>query len=95
MQKPQDTYELTAVVLAAGVAIAVIALSIGASVAEASAHLNFSEPAATTLSTVLGAAVGAIAGYIGRGRQEPPVEEPPLEEEPGEQVTREWPRPPE
>lgn len=67
MKLPRDPASLAVVILAAGVTFAVVALSIGAAIAEASERLNFSEPAAATLSTVLGAAVGAVAGYIGRG----------------------------
>jgi hypothetical protein len=52
---------VVALVLAAGVAIAVISLSIGA----AFANGPVSTEEATLLSTVLGAAVGAIATYLG------------------------------
>ena len=54
-----------AVILAIGVAASIIAFSIAASVAEASKNFNLSQGAVTLLSTVLGAAVGAVASYIG------------------------------
>lgn len=79
---------LVALVLAGGVAFAIGALAIGAAVAEGSAHLNFSEPAATTLSTALGAAVGAVAGYLGFHKANGDGVAPPPDEQPTEVIRR-------
>jgi hypothetical protein len=69
---------LVAVVIAVGVAASVIIIAVA--IFEAPGHLNPDE--ATLLSTILGAAVGAIATYLGThgGRGDGPPsrpEEPP------------------
>lgn len=55
---------LAALVLAVGVTISIVALAIGAAWTEGS-HNAISSQASTLLSTVLGAAVGAVAAYLG------------------------------
>lgn len=73
---------LVAVIIAAGVAASVVIIAVA--IFEAPGHLNPDE--ATLLSTILGAAVGAIATYLGThggggfGRELAPKPEP---EEPG------------
>jgi hypothetical protein len=57
---------LVVLILAASVASALLALAIAAAVAEASSNLQLSEAATSLLSTVLGAAVGVLASYIGK-----------------------------
>lgn len=74
-------YNLVAVVLAAGVSIAVIVLAVG------SVAINgpVSTEEATLLSTVLGAAVGAVATYLGtRSSSDPPPPAPPSSSPPDE-----------
>jgi hypothetical protein len=56
-----DTRDMAALILAAGVAIAVIALAVGAAVHSTS--ISISE--ATLLGTVLGTAVGGLATFLG------------------------------
>lgn len=56
---------LTAVILAGGLAVSVIALAIGAELA----NKTLSEQEASVLSTVLGAVVGALATYLGARSQ--------------------------
>jgi hypothetical protein len=58
---PTDARSLAALVLAAGVAIAVIALAVGASVHTGPISMEES----TLLATVLGAAIGALATFLG------------------------------
>ena len=70
----QDPRGLTALVLAAGIAIAIIAVAVGAAVHEGSVSAEES----TLIATVLGAAVGALATYLGtRDRDEEPPRDPP------------------
>ena len=64
-----DARDLAVVVLAGGVALAMVALAIGAVVH--SRAISISE--ATLLGTVLGASIGALATYVGvRSRDWPP-----------------------
>jgi hypothetical protein len=64
-------HTLVALVLAAGVAIALVALAVAAAIAESSQHKTLSEAAATLLSTSLGASIGAVATYLGTRPSEP------------------------
>ena len=57
-----------ALVIAAGFACTLVALSIS-TVAAALDGRALDQPAATLLATVLGAAVGALATYLGSGRE--------------------------
>ena len=77
---------LVAFVLVIGTAVAIVALAIGAAWTEASNNGHVSDQASTLLSTVLGAAVGAIAAYLG-GRIAGDNEPAP----PSEQPTAAWP----
>jgi NO-binding membrane sensor protein with MHYT domain len=74
-----DPRGLAAIILAAGLSIAVVALAIGTEVTSR----NLSVEEASLLSTVLGAAVGALATYMGgtalRSRGDDKDEEPPSE----------------
>ena len=64
--KGRSAHSLVALVLAGGAAIALVALSIGAAVTEAGVGTgNLSTESATLLSTALGAAIGAVATYLG------------------------------
>jgi len=54
-----------AVILAAGAALSILVLSVAAGWAEAHKGLAISAEASTLLSTALGAAIGAVAAYIG------------------------------
>jgi hypothetical protein len=69
---------LVAVILAAGVAICVIALALGT----ATQSGPISQEDATLLSTVLGAAVGATATFLGTNRTTAPTEPPTEPTEP-------------
>lgn len=74
---PKDARSLAALVLAAGVGIAVVALAIGVSFTNG----PISNEEATLLSTVMGAAVGALATYLGLRNgngHEPAAEGPPV-----------------
>lgn len=74
-----DLRGLVAVVLAAGVAICVVSLSLGIAVTTG----PISQEDSALLSTVLGAAIGAVATYLG-GRALPPRNPPgPPSEAPG------------
>jgi hypothetical protein len=66
----RDFAGLAAVVLATGVVLAVVVATAGAAIS----HREFSPDETTLLSTVLGAAIGAVATYLGtHGRRpEPP-----------------------
>lgn len=68
-------YATVAVLLALGVAASIILISVA--VLNTPGHVT--EQEATLLSTVLGAAVGAIATYLGAhgGRENDPPEPPP------------------
>jgi hypothetical protein len=85
--------EGVAFVLACGIAAAVLVLAIGAAVTEAGAGSGQLSPESSTLlSTVLGAAVGAIATYLGtRGNVSEPVEPEEWPEPPDQEITREFP----
>jgi hypothetical protein len=79
--KGRDLHGLAALILAAGVAVAIVALAIGAAATEAGVGTgSLSSESSTLLSTVLGAAVGAVAAYLGTTRlrngdtAEPPPE---------------------
>lgn len=56
--------ELVAAILAAGIALAIVAICIGVATHEG----TISAEESTLIATVLGAAVGAIATYLGTGR---------------------------
>jgi hypothetical protein len=56
--------ELVAAILAAGIALAIVAICIGVATHEG----PISAEESTLIATVLGAAVGAIATYLGTGR---------------------------
>lgn len=56
-----DFAGLAALVLAAGVMLAVVVATAGAAIS----HREFSGDETTLLSTVLGAAIGAVATYLG------------------------------
>lgn len=78
-----ETRDLAALILAAGVAIAIIILATGAVVH--SRAISISE--ATLLGTVLGAVTGALATFLGfRARGDRPVY--------NEAEGRTWPQPP-
>jgi len=100
MSRRQVTRESVAFVFAVGIAAAILILALGASIAEAARNRSISDAAATLLSTVLGAGVGAIATYLGtrsfHDQPPPPVDGPgPSEDGPGpkEQLedTSDWP----
>jgi hypothetical protein len=67
----RDFAGLAAVVLAAGVVLAVVIATTGAAIS----HREFSPDETTLLSTVLGAAIGAVATYLGTHGRRP--EAPP------------------
>ena len=70
----RDWAGLAAFVLAAGVVIAIIVAIAGAAIS----HREFSADETTLLSTVLGAAIGAVATYLGtHGRSPDPTDPPP------------------
>jgi hypothetical protein len=72
-------HSLVALVLAGGVAVALVALTIGAAVTEAGVGTgNLSTESSTLLSTSLGAAIGAVATYLGARSAAPAAPEPPL-----------------
>lgn len=82
--RPLDWHALVAVILALGVSTAIIVLSIN----ELTSAGHVSQEGATLLATVLGAAIGAIATYLGvtrssSGGGRPEVESPePGKDEP-------------
>jgi hypothetical protein len=85
--KNRDFAGLAAVVLATGVVLAVVIATAGAAIS----HREFSPDETTLLSTVLGAAIGAVATYLGtHGRRPdesthkggPAMETPPTPPEP-------------
>lgn len=57
-----------AVILAAGAALSIFALALAAAWAESQKSLTLSTEASTLLSTSLGAAIGAVATYLGVAR---------------------------
>jgi hypothetical protein len=62
----RSTHSLVALVLAVGVAFALVVLAIGAAVTEAGLGTgSLSAESSTLLSTALGAAIGAVATYLG------------------------------
>jgi len=75
---PSDPRGIAALVLALGVAIAIVAIAVGAAV-----HSGpISAEESTLIATVLGAAVGALATFLGlrhedTGEAEPPNHLPP------------------
>jgi len=85
---------LVALVLAAGVAIAIVALAIGAAATEAGVGSGtLSSESSTLLSTALGAAIGAVATYLGGRVIGGNDSQPPEPSESSEQPTRtDWPR---
>jgi hypothetical protein len=93
----RDFAGLAAVVLALGVVTAVVVATAGAAIS----HREFSPDETTLLSTVLGAAIGAVATYLGtHGRRPettyqggPAMETPPMPPERDEPVEAE-PTPP-
>jgi hypothetical protein len=84
-------HDLVAVAISIGVACSLTALAIAAAIAEASEGQKVSESAATLLSTVLGAAIGAVGTYLGgvSRRQDPPPRSPG---DGADENTLEWPR---
>lgn len=56
---------LVALILASGVAFAMVALAIAVGVSEARRDSLLSEAAANLLATALGAAIGALSTYLG------------------------------
>jgi hypothetical protein len=58
---PDDARGMTALVLAVGIALAICAVAVGAAVHEGTVSAEES----TLISTVLGAAVGALATFLG------------------------------
>ena len=68
---PSEWRGLVAIILAAGVAISVVALCMGAVLQDE----TISAQGAALIETVLGASVGAVATYLGgRGGNRPPKE---------------------
>jgi len=65
--KPLGAREAVVLILAAGVAGAMLSLAIAASVAEAEHFNQLSEAASNLLATALGAVIGVLAAYVGRG----------------------------
>jgi hypothetical protein len=63
----RDYAGLAAVVLALGVVLAVVVATAGAAIS----HREFSPDETTLLSTVLGAAIGAVATYLGTHGRRP------------------------
>ena len=61
--------DLVALVLAGGAAVALVVIAVGAAVH----HGPISQEESALLSTALGAAVGAIATYLGLGGREQPA----------------------
>jgi hypothetical protein len=68
VKRPTDLRGICAIILAAGVMISLVAAAVAASIR---GH-EFSPDETTLLSTVLGAAIGAVATYLGGGRRPPP-----------------------
>lgn len=62
---PNVSAGLVALVLSFAVGVSLVAISVSAAVTEARRASSVSEQAATLLSTALGAAIGAVATYIG------------------------------
>lgn len=58
--------EYVALVLAVGLALALLALGVGAALELADPHGHLSDQATQLLSTVLGAVAGGLAGYLGK-----------------------------
>ena len=78
--------DLVALVLAGGTAIALVVIALGAAVH----HGPISQAESSLLSTALGAGIGAIAAYLGLGRDPAPAPAEPLDPtdlEPVETVT--------
>ena len=72
-------HSMVALVMAIGVAGSLLALAVAAGITEASEHLTLTPEASTLLSTSLGAAIGAVATYLGvrGGGSAPPEEQAP------------------
>jgi hypothetical protein len=68
----RDYAGLAAVVLATGVVLAVVVATAGAAIS----HREFSPDETTLLSTVLGAAIGAVATYLGTHGRRPDAPDP-------------------
>lgn len=68
MKRPNDLQGICAIILAAGVTLSLV---VAAAAAAIRGH-TFSPDETTLLSTVLGAAIGAVATYLGSGRRGPP-----------------------
>ena len=74
----RDFAGVAAVVLATGVVLAVVVATAGAAIS----HREFSPDETTLLSTVLGAAIGAVATYLGtHGRHPEAPPYPPTKED--------------
>jgi hypothetical protein len=74
----RDFAGLAAVVLALGVVLAVVIATAGAAIS----HREFSPDETTLLSTVLGAAIGAVATYLGTHGRHPEAPPYPTKEDP-------------
>lgn len=70
VKRPTDLHGVVALVVAFGVMVAIVAMAITASIR---GH-EFSPDELTVVATILGAAIGAVATYLGGGRRPPPGE---------------------
>jgi hypothetical protein len=86
----RDFAGVAAVVLATGVVLAVVVATAGAAIS----HREFSPDETTLLSTVLGAAIGAVATYLGTHGRHPEAPPYPTQEDPA-MTTETPPTPPE
>jgi len=75
-----------ALVVATGLALSVLSIAVAASVSEADKGRFISEAAATLLSTVLGAIVGAVATYLGATRPAGDTSATTSDEPPGDRA---------
>ena len=85
----RDFAGLAAVVLATGVVLAVVIATAGAAIS----HREFSPDETTLLSTVLGAAIGAVATYLGTHGRRPEALPDPTKEDPAMETQTPEPEP--